>query len=304
MTDTTNPGDGEAMSEVVDAAASDDADLTLNQDNQDPDNADDDPEGGEDDPDAEDEVDLDGDKLVVPKAIAAKLKALQEGNLRHADYTRKTQEIADTRKDYEGRLAVVQKTAVQQQEFVQDIAALGALNAKLEPYKAVTDWPAYLRTGGPEAQAHYAEFTALQQEQRSFAQNLTGKIQQREAEEQRETAKQIEAGRAEIAKHITGYSPETLSKLEQFAAPFGFSSDEIRQAEADPRSIRILHLAHLGQQALDQKKRTSTIAAAQKTKPVQTLRGAGGRIAPRPDTDDFAAFERLVDERAKAKLRR
>lgn len=282
MLDTTNPGDGEAMSEVVDANASENADLNPAADNQETEDAADGVDG-DDDPDGDDEVDLDGDKLVVPKAIAAKLKALQEGNLRQADYTRKTQETAELRKDYEGRMATVQKTAVQQQEFVQDIAQLGALNARLEPYKAVTDWPNYLRTGGPEAQAHYAEFSALQQEQRNYAQNLQGKIQQREAEEQRETAKQIELGRAEIAKHIKGYDTTALNKLADFGAQYGFSREEILQAEADPRSIRVLHEAAQWRQHLAQQKRTATIAQGQTTTPVQTLnRGSAGRFQTDP----------------------
>lgn len=300
MTDTTSSDGGEAMSEVVDAYESDDADLNLSGDNQEHDddaNEGEDQENGDDDPDGEDEVDLDGDKLVVPKAVAAKLKALQEGNLRQADYTRKTQEVAEERKAIVAQRETVQRTAAQQQEFVQDIAQLGALTARLDPYKVVTDWPTYLRTGGPEAQAHYAEYHALQNEHRSFAQSLQSKIQQREAEEQRETAKQIEAGRAEIAKHIKGYDTTALNKLADFGAQYGFSREEILQAEADPRSIRVLHEAAQWRQHLAQQKRTSTLAQAQKTKPVQTLRGAGGRIAARPDTNDFAAFERQALEK-------
>lgn len=288
--ETTNPGEG---LEVVDALASENEDLNPHEDNQDiEDGLDGDDGEGEGDAQPEDEfedVEFEGKTFNVPKAI-------KEGLLRQADYTRKTQEVAEVKRAVEARQATLQQTEQLQAAFAQDIAQLGALNDRLAPYEKVTDWPTYLRTGGAEAQAHYAEMQALKGERDSFAQGLGQKVQQRTLEEQRETARQIEEGRAELAKHIKGYGPDTLSKLETFAAPFGFSSEDIRQAEADPRSIRILHLAQIGHQALQAQKKTQQLAQGQQTKPVQTLRGAGGRIAPRPDTDDFEAFERMADE--------
>lgn len=278
MDDTTNPGEG---SEVVDALASGNENLDPIADNQDFDDTDlngldgiegdEDGEGGDAEAatDALEEVEFEGKTFNVPKEI-------KDGLLRHADYTRKTQEVAEIRKTVEARQSAVQQTEQLQAAFAQDIAHLGALNDRLAPYEKVQDWPTYLRTGGAEAQAHYAEMQALRGERDAFAQGLGQKVQQRQAEEQRETAKLIEAGRAELAKHIKGYGPDTLSKLETFAAPFGFSSDEIRQAEADPRSIRILHLAQIGQQALQAQRKTRQIAQGQQTSPVQTLRGSGG----------------------------
>lgn len=248
-------------------------------------------EGEPQEPEEEFEEVVRGEKAYrIPKALAGEL-------LMQADYTKKTQALSEDRRAVETERTNLQQAAARQAEFAADIANLGALNARLAPFDQVQDWATYLRTGGPEAQAHYAEFQALKNERDTFAQGLGKKVQDRAAEEQRETAKQIEAGRIELAKHIKGYGPDTLSKLETFAAPFGYSSEEIRQAEADPRSIRLLHLAMVGQTLLQQQKKTSTIAQSAQTKPVSTLRGAGGRIQAKPDTDDFKAFERLAAEK-------
>lgn len=278
MTDATNPGEG---SEVDHAFDGDDDALNPIADNQEFDHdADDDDgsEGGEqtdpEEPEEEFEDVTRGDKTYkVPKALVSEL-------MMHGDYTRKTQETAETRRSVEARQAQVEKTERLQTEFAQDIAQLGALNARLKPYEQVTDWPTYLRTGGAEAMAHHAEMQAILNERNAFAGSLGQKVQQRQAEEQQETAKLIEAGRVELAKHIKGYGPETLSKLETFAAPFGFSPEEIRDAEADPRSIRILHLAQIGHDALQSRKKTQQLSQGQRTQPVQTLRGASGRKAP------------------------
>jgi hypothetical protein len=274
MTDvTTNPGDGEAMPEVVDALTSENETLNPNEDNQD---IEDGLEGEEGEIAAAlEEVEFEGQTYQVPKPIKDSL-------LRQADYTRKTQEVAEVRRQVEAARASVTQASQRQMVLAQDIAQLGALNDRLAPFQTVQDWPTYIRQGGAAAQADYAEFQALTSQRNAFAQQLGQKVQQIQHLEQQETAKQIEAGRAELAKHIQGYSPETLSKLETFAAPFGFSPDEIREAEADPRSIRILHLAYLGQQSLTAQQRTQQLALGQQTQPVPTLRG-GVAGAKSPD---------------------
>jgi len=226
------------------------------------------PEGDEDDGLVEWTDEETGKTYRVPPKV-------RESEMLKADHTRKTMSLAEERKAVIAQQETVRRQQERQAEFAGQIAQLGALNAKLEPFAQVQDWPSYLRQGGSAAQADYAEYQALTNQRDQFARNLGAQVQQRDAELQRETVEQIEAGRQEIAKCIKGYGPETLDKLVAFATPLGFSPDEIRQAEADPRSIRILHLAMLGQQLLSQRKRTDVLAQGQKTRPAPTLRGAG-----------------------------
>lgn len=295
MTDTTtNPGDGDAMSEVVDALAGENEALDPNTDTQSDEDTDDSDEGQQPAEDFE-EIEFDGEQFNVPKK-------LKEAFLRQSDYTKKTQEVAEQRKAIEAQAQSVQVTQRRQAEFAQDIANLGALNARLDPFNQVQDWPSYIRSGGAQAQADYAEYQALVHQRDQFANGLGQRIQQRQIEEQQETAKQIEQGRAEIAKHIPGYTADTVTKLADFGtATYGFNRNFVLQAEADPGSIRALHDAFQWRQHLAQQKRTSTIAQGQQTAPVKTLRGSGGRVIAKPDTNDFAAFERMADERLGAR---
>lgn len=303
-TETTNPVDGEAMPEVVD-----DLDLIENDDSEsfetnredDDDDETQDAEGNEEDidegqqvdPDLED-VEWEGKAFKVPKGI-------KEAMLRYGDYTQKTQQLSREKTAVEARETALRQAEAYQQAFIKDVAVIGALDSRLEPYASVKDWPSYLRQGGVEAQAQYAEFNALMQERQRHLGALQQKVQERTAQEQKAREQAIQAGRQEMQKHIKGYGPDMLSKMEQFAQPFGFSPEEIREAEADPRSLRLLHLAMVGHRALQQQKRTSTVAKSAKAKPVTPVRGAGGRIVAKPDTDDFAAFERMADERFKPK---
>lgn len=281
MTDLNDQsGGGEAASEVVDAlnlGESEGLDPTTDNQNE----ADAGAEEGEPDPNADpeagfEEIDFEGETFKVPPK-------LKEGLLRQADYTKKTQEVAELRKATEVRAQTLEQTAQRQMEFAQDIAQLGALNGRLEPFNQVPDWPSYIRQGGAQAQADYAEYQALVHQRDRFANELGNKVQQKQAEEQRETAKQIEASRAELAKHIKGYTPEIVSKLVPVGERFGFSSEEIRQAESDPRSIRVLHRLMELEDALSKQKTASTIAQGQTTKPVPTIRGSGGRFQSAPE---------------------
>jgi len=282
---TTNPVDGEAMPEVVDAPASENEALESIETNQSDTDGDADEET---DPEAGfEEIELDGEAYRVPPK-------LKEAVLRHKDYTQKTQEVAELRKATESRFQAVERTAALQAEFAQDISTLGALNAKLEPFNQVRDWPSYIRTGGAQAQADYAEYQALVHQRDGFVSGLGQRVQQRQAEEQRETARQIEQGRAEIAKYIKGYTPEVANKLADFGTNFGFSREEILQAESDPRSIRILHLAWLGQQSLATQKTTQRVQQQQALQPVKTI---GAKSVPAQGLSDRLGMDAWMDRR-------
>lgn len=283
MTDLNDQsGGGEAASEVVDALNLGESEgLDPNTDNQNDADAAGSAEGAEPDPNADpeagfEEIEFEGETFKVPPK-------LKDGLLRQADYTKKTQAVAEKDREVTARQQAVEQTAQRQMEFAQDIANLGALNARLQPFAQVQDWPSYIRQGGAQAQADYAEYQALTHQRDRFASELGNKVQQRQQDEQRETAKQIEASRAELAKAIPGYSADTLSKLEAVAAPYGYSSEDIRQAESDPRSVRLLHRLMTLEAQVATQKLTSTIAQGQATKPVQTLRGSAGRFQAAPE---------------------
>src|SRR6476646_10025915 len=75
-------------------------------------------------PEEEEEVELDDLKLKVPKTAAEKLKALQEGNLRQADYTRKTQELAEQRKAFETERQTVQQASQAEIDALANVRAI------------------------------------------------------------------------------------------------------------------------------------------------------------------------------------
>src|SRR4051812_9326565 len=73
----------------------------------------------EDDPD--EEIEIGERKFALPKSAAEKLKAER---LMHADYTKKTQEVAEQRKAVEARQADVERHATEAQEYLDEIGEI------------------------------------------------------------------------------------------------------------------------------------------------------------------------------------
>ena len=113
----------------------------------------------------------------------------------------------------------------------------------------------------------------------------------------RNHADRLQAGHAELARDLPGWSPQLAGQLAQFGqGELGFTPDEL-SAVHDPRLVKLLHRAF----AAHQRDKADRIAQGQKTEPATSLRGSGGAFATAPDTGDFAAFEQLADSRLKGR---
>src|SRR3954468_9858746 len=78
------------------------------------------------------DIELEGKQYRVPKD-------LKDGYLRQADYTRKTQEVAEQRKAVEEREKAFQDQARLHQEHIKDVAKLVTLDEQIEKYQKY-DW--------------------------------------------------------------------------------------------------------------------------------------------------------------------
>ena len=244
------------------------------------------------------EVERGDKKYRIPKALAPEL-------LMQADYTRKTQEVAETRKQVEAQQAAVERQTQAAQANIQDYAALAALNQQLAEYRKV-DFAAWARQGGDaaiEAQAAHFEMQELERTLNGAQQSLYAKEQQSQQEGQRAIAKAISEGEAVLKTRIKDWSPDYEGKLIEFGAGYGLAADDIRQAKAMPGQIEILHLARIGAESLKQRAAATRHEQAQSTQPAPVIRGnSRGPAKSLADLakGDFADFEKAAEARAKA----
>lgn len=239
-------------------------------------------ESPEDQPEATDEEDglveaeYDGKTYKVPQE-------LKEALLRHGDYTRKTQEVADQRKQIEER---AQALEMQQQTLAQSFekaVELRGIQDRLKQYEAL-DWSAIADQNPSEAMKLNVAYQKLQQE----AQKAAYELQQTQTQQQQLTLQQrqqkLADAQKELFKYIPSFNAEVAEKIRKTANDYGVSDQEINSI-VDPRQIRILHDA-MQWRAMQAKKPEALKKVAEAPRVVKS------QAAPKQRTNQ-AALDRL-----------
>ncbi|WP_337187014.1 hypothetical protein [Phenylobacterium sp.] len=209
------------------------------------------------------ELELDGEVHALPIGLKGAF-------LRHADYTRKTQELADGRRALETeREAFVREMAKGRAEG-QHRRQLAALDDQLAAFEAV-DWEAYAAEDARSAQALWARFQTLSAARGDLAEAVA-RADERETLEAAQAAAQAmaETG-ARLREEIDGWSPEVAARLVEYGEAFGVTREELARM-ADPRLWKLLHKAWRADEAA----RGEAGAQARSLQPAVVLGGGAG----------------------------
>ena len=162
------------------------------------------------------------------------------------DYTKKTQEVAEQRKQLE---SFEQQLKAQEQQFaeqaqlnnllIEDVAKITALDQQLSQYANV-DWQKLTDSDFVEAQKHYMAYNQLQQNRNDAVSQFEAKRQSALAKHQESLAERIKKGKEVLAKEIPNWSPETTQAVVTTGKEYGFTDDELN-AIVDPRHVKVLH---------------------------------------------------------------
>lgn len=244
-------------------------------------------EDGQPEDDTE-EVDWDGAKYRVPKP-------LKDALLRQADYTRKTQELADQRRTVEQHFTSLTQQAELQQATLEHRVNLRTVEQQLQQFQS-TDWSAYSANYGADATA---SAMASWQQYRDAKAELEGAIAKTETEVQqiseRSTANAIAEAEKVLSREIEGWSSELVTTLAGYAAEnFGITPQELRDSvvnpdgTADPRTFKVLARLHKAETELARLKSTQTKAQqAAKQASVTPAKAVGQRAGGyKPGLDD------------------
>ena len=216
-------------------------------------------------PDDSFDLEIDGQVHTLPAALKGAF-------LRQADYTRKTQELAQHRRAMmaERQMATAQAQAAGQASH--DQVQLAALDHQLAEFSDV-DWQAYAAQDAHGAQALWSRFQAMAQARDGLARALAHHAERGEMQAAREAAeKMAETGRA-LQQQIEGWSPEVAAKLVDYARAFGVTNDELAQM-ADPRLWKLLHKAYHADQTSRNEGAAGAAVLAQSVRPAVLVSGA------------------------------
>lgn len=232
-------------------------------------------EGEETDQPTTVEVEVDGQTYQVPAD-------LRDSFLRQADYTQKTQELAEQRRQVEETLGKERDSFIQQvQTQRQNIALYGELahtDALLEKFQSV-DWVRLQQEDPDQAQQLGFQRETLRDRRDALENEIEKQEYESRVAADREYGNRKNQLEADLARDIPNYSSELRTEMNQTAINHGFTEKELSTV-LDPRMMKMLHLAHLGEQVL--KRQTAT----PKPKPVKPVsKVTGGRAPDKGPTD-------------------
>lgn len=217
------------------------------------------------DPD-EIEEELEGVKLRGKKELLEKLKSER---LMQADYTRKTQDVAEQRKAIEAERAEFQKAAQSHQQNLREVAQLVNVDERLNQFNQL-NWQQVQAEDPMRAQSLLIEFNQLQAARGQLMNSLTQRQQQQALQQQHEHARRLQEGQAVLARDIKGWGPELAGKLADFGASLGIPREALSNV-TDPLFVKVLHKAFIGDQFERQK---AAKPPAEPPKPVTRIGGA------------------------------
>ena len=240
-------------------------------------------EAGEPQDDDAFELELDGQVHTLPGA-------LKNAFLRQADYTRKTQELAEHRRAAEGERQALARDRRADEGASGDRAHLAALDSQIQHF-AEADWEAIAQADPARAQALWAGFQQTRALREQYAYALSHHEARSQLQAAREAAERMtETGRV-LQQEIEGWSPEVAGKLVEYAKAFGVTLEELSQM-ADPRLWKLLHKGYQADQASQQAGAADRTAAAQAVRPAVMVSGAtpgGGGVRDELATKDWMA---------------
>ena len=189
------------------------------------------------------EIEFGGQKYKAPKGTPEDLaRQVQEfGANLHKDYTRKTQEIAETKKAIEQERAVNAELTKLTHDHADLVADFRVVQRQIDSLSQ-TDWDALSETDPLTAQKQMARLMQLQHAQQGIGARLQQTIGDMTARQTAAQKEALEKAQAEVAKSITGWGPDKATALRQYGQSQGFSDTELASV-ADARFVKLLHKA-------------------------------------------------------------
>lgn len=161
------------------------------------------------------------------------------------DYTKKTQQLAEERKQIEAHVQAIkaQEQAFQVQAQVQsaliaDIAKVTALDEQLNAFSQA-DWNAISDADPVQAQKLFFQFNQLQQQKQQLVAQMAAKQQQFQQAMAERIKLQTMTGLEQLKKDVPDWGDEKRNEVRQSAKSYGFSDQEL-SGITDPRVVKVL----------------------------------------------------------------
>lgn len=229
---------------------------------------------GESEQEELEEIEYEDVKVALRKDAAQKLR---DALMRQADYTRKTQELAQQRQQSDAEIAAEKQRIQMERANIQAIARLTAVDDQLKQLTDV-DIDALYDRDPVQAGKLQARMQQLSMQRQQIVAQVQQHEQQRAMQEQQATAKRLQEAEAVLKREIKGWSSEHAKRLGETARALGATDAELQSITA-PWIVRALHAQHVLSQMTAKAKAPEPVAPAQ---PIRTVTGGKAPAAVDP----------------------
>ena len=233
------PQEEEIVEDTMDESENDEEVVEDTVDDEEPEIEDDVEEDSEEQPVQNIRLKVNGEEIEKP---LDEVVALAQQGL---DYTKKTQEVAEQRKQletFEQQLKMQERQFAEQAQLnnllMEDVAKITSLDQQLDQYRDV-DWEKLTDSDFVEAQKQYMAFNKLQQQRNDLVSQFEAKRQTALSKHQEVIAEKVRKGKEQLAKKIPNWSPETIQEIINTGKAYNFSDDELAGI-TDTRHIEVL----------------------------------------------------------------
>lgn len=178
-------------------------------------------------------VEIEGKAYRVPKELKGMV-------LMHKDYTQKTQEVADLRREVEGRAQALQQREQVLGASFEKAVEFRQVQDRLAQFEAL-DWNALVDADPAQAQKLTIAYQQLQRE----AQTKFSELQQTQAQAQHLTDTQrqqmLTEAQQDLRARLPGFGPQTAQQIRKTAEEhYGIKGEEL-EGLVDARYVHVLH---------------------------------------------------------------
>ena len=225
------------------------------------------------------EIEEEGEKFSAPKKFAEAHRKYKAGYMKDADYTQKTQVLADDRRKFDD-----DRKAYEADQ--KSYGELYALDMQIAEYSKI-NMPQLIQEAPEKALELQYQLQSLRDARSQRANDIYLRGQDRALKASQETARRIQEGNIALTRDIKGWSPEMEKTLRDYGkATFGIDIPA-NELAALPGHAKILHKAYMYDQLA--KKQAQQAQKKPDALPVPQVRPSKSKNAPtefRPGMSD------------------
>lgn len=235
------------------------------------------------------EVEFEGKAYKVPKEI-------KEALLRQADYTQKTQAVAEQRKAVEEKAQLLNQREQLMGVAFEKAVELREVQNRLSQFENI-DWQSLADSDPAQATKLNLAYQQLQRQAQQKYTELTQAQAQHEQLNAQQRQQMLAEAQKELRTRLPDFTPEVAEKIKSTAREYGLTDQELASV-IDPRHVHILHDA-MKWRALQANKPQALKKVAEAPKAIppkatqpkpRTNKAAEERLRKHGRPEDLAAF--------------